>query len=92
MVRWVTREWLNEDGRRMSAIVTLEMARLTDEELRLAFQVMHGVPSRGVGSTHIRTGLHEDLGADVDGMIEDLVAWARGQDGHAPEARELPAD
>ncbi|WP_158718390.1 MULTISPECIES: hypothetical protein [Streptomyces] len=28
----------------MSAIVTTEMASLTDEELRLSFELMHGVP------------------------------------------------
>ncbi|MBT2492901.1 hypothetical protein J7E96_31205 [Streptomyces sp. ISL-96] len=92
MARWVQREWLNEDGRRMRAIVTAEMAQLTDEELRLTFQVMHGVPSQGVGSTGARTGLQEDLGADVATMIEDLVAWVRGQDDQARGVRDRPAD
>lgn len=92
MTRWVEREWLNEDGRRMSAIVSEAMARLTDEELRLTFQVMHGVPSQGPGSTDVRTALYGDLSADVDRMIEELAACAGAQDDQAPGVSDLPAD
>lgn len=48
MAGWVQREWLNEDGRQRSAIVTAEMAALTDEELCLCFELMHGVPRQSM--------------------------------------------
>ncbi|WP_109782594.1 hypothetical protein [Streptomyces sp. CG 926] len=52
-MRWVQREWVNPDGRRMCAIVTEAMAALSDEELRLGFALMHGVPYTGTQDSSV---------------------------------------
>ncbi|MFH9612906.1 hypothetical protein ACH4MM_03900 [Streptomyces pratensis] len=68
----VKREWLNGDGHAMTAIVTAEMVRLTDEELRLSFEIRYGVPNQSVGSAGDRSGLRENPGVQANGVIADL--------------------
>lgn len=76
MARWVQREWLSADGRLMSAIVTPEMAALTDEELRLSFELMHGVPCQPDrperGPTQLpNDGLTPSRDAAVDRLVKE---------------------
>lgn len=85
MTRWVEREWLNEDGRRMRAIVTAEMAAFTDEELRLSFQAMHGVPRQASGSVGARPEPGDRPWGEADRMIEELVAWLGGSGRQEPD-------
>ncbi|MFH9562315.1 hypothetical protein [Streptomyces globisporus] len=56
----------------MTSIVTAEMARLTDEELRLSFEIRYGVPNQSVGSAGNRSRLREDPGVQANGVIADL--------------------
>ncbi|MCX5302741.1 hypothetical protein OG304_04645 [Streptomyces sp. NBC_00160] len=92
----VEREWLNEGGHRMVAIMPAEMAELSDEELRLCFRARFAVPGQGAGLAGIRMQLGEDACGDLDAltdrMIEDVVAWVGGQGDSESGDDDLPAE
>lgn len=97
MARMVEREWLNDGGHRMVAIMTAEMAALSDEELRLCFRARFAVPEQGPSPAAVRMaglgdGTCPDLDALTDRMIEDVVAWVSNRDGSEPGAGDLPAE
>lgn len=80
----------------MCAIVTAEMASLTDAELRLCFELMHGVPRQGVGYERCSMRPGESLGsglpAPADHRIEELLVWLAEQDAQAPGAGDVSAE
>lgn len=90
MARTVKREWLNEGGHRMVAIMTAEMAALSDEELRLCFRARFAVPGQASCPAETRMGLDDGTGPDLDAltdrMIEDVVAWVGGRSDRGPGA------
>lgn len=96
MARMVEREWLNDGGHRMVAIMTAEMAALSDEELRLCFRARFAVPEQGPRPVADRMaglgdGTCPDLDALADRMIDDVTAWV-GQHDSEPGAGDLPAE
>lgn len=81
----------------MCAIVTAEMAALTDEELCLSFELMHGVPHQsGRSERGSMRPLFESLGSGlhtaVDPRMEELLAWVAAQDTQAPGSGDVSAE
>ncbi|WP_328967474.1 hypothetical protein [Streptomyces sp. NBC_00239] len=81
----------------MCAIVTAEMAALTDEELRLSFELMHGVPRQsGCSERGLMLAPEESPGsgpnAAADRGIEELLAWVAAQGAQALGAGDISAE
>lgn len=81
----------------MCAIVTAEMASLTDAELRLCFELVHGVPRQGVGYERCSMrppgdSLGSGLQAPTDHRIEELLAWLAEQGAQEPGAGDASAE